>query len=68
MHDNTALCIQASDVDLCEVDNVTDLPGNSQFLIDIFRPKEPVNVFLQHVLEFILQDNVLPIRLLNLCP
>lgn len=53
---------------LIESHHTTYLPGNSEALVQCLRVKEAVDILLQSVLELLLQDDVVPIRLLNLNP
>lgn len=46
----------------------TYLPRNGKRLVQSFRVEEPIDIFLESLLELFLQYNVLPISLLNLQP
>ena len=46
----------------------TCLPGNAKVLVRLLRREESVNVLLEGPLEIVLENNVLPVCLLDLSP
>ena len=44
------------------------LPGDSEVLVQCLRVKEAVDILPKSVLEFLLQNDVVPVRLLNFDP
>lgn len=44
------------------------LPRNSEVLVQCLRVKEAIDILTQSVFEFLLEDDIVPVRLLNLDP
>lgn len=67
MHNNSTLHQESTRDDECRL-RQAHLPGNTQTLIQLLRIEEPEDILLEASLELVLQDDVVPIRFLHLCP